>query len=56
MTMKTDDTKKALTFGDFIIAAYRAFGTREAKGFIRLAVNEHLIVFRGRQRFVISED
>ena len=55
MTVKTNGKKRVLMFGDFIVAAYGACGTRGAKGLIRLAVNEHLLMFRGRQRFVISE-
>ena len=45
-----------MTFGDFIAAAYRAWGRRRAKGLVWLAVNAHLVVFRGRQRLVISEE
>ena len=54
--MKTNGKKRVLTFGDFIAAAYRAWGTRRAKGLVWLAVNAHLVEFRGRQRFVISEE
>jgi hypothetical protein len=54
--MKTNDKKRPLTFGDFIAAVYRALGTRRAKGLVRLAVNEHLVVFRGPHRFVIPEE
>ena len=54
--MKTNHKKKALTFGDFIAAAYRAWGSRRARGLVRLALNAHLVVFRGRQRFVIPEE
>jgi hypothetical protein len=55
MTVRINSKKRALTFGDFIVATYGAHGTREAKGLVRLAVNQHLVMFRGRQRFVISE-
>jgi hypothetical protein len=55
MTTKSNGKKRALMFGDFIVAAYGACGVRGAKGLVLLAVNEHLITFRGRQRFVISE-
>jgi hypothetical protein len=55
MTIRINGKKRLLLFGDFIVAAYGAHGTREAKGLVRLAVNEHLVMFRGRQRFVISE-
>ena len=54
--MKTNGKKKTLTFGDFIAATYRAWGSHRAKGLLRLAVNAHLVVFRGQQRFVIPEE
>jgi hypothetical protein len=53
--MKTISNKKPLTFGDLVTASYRAWGAHRAKGLMRLAVNTHLVVFRGRQRFVIPE-
>ena len=56
MTTTTNGNKRVLTFGDFIVAAYGAWGVRGAKGLVRLAVNAHLVDFRGRQRFVISEE
>jgi hypothetical protein len=56
MNIRNDDKKRVLLFGDFIAAAYRVWGSRRAKGFVRLAVNAHLVEFRGRQRFVISEE
>ena len=43
-------------FGDFIVAAYEAWGRRRAKGLVRLAVNAHLVEFHVRQLFVITED
>jgi hypothetical protein len=54
--MKTNHKKKALTFGDIIAAAYRAWGARRARGLVRLALNAHLVVFLGRPRFVILEE
>ena len=54
--MKSIHKKKALTFGDFIAATYRAWGTRGARGLVRLALDAHLVVFLGRQRFVILEE
>lgn len=54
--MKTNGKKRVLMFGDFIVAAYGIHGPRGAKGLARLPVNEHLVMFRGRQRFVISEE
>jgi hypothetical protein len=56
MTTATKDKKKVLTFGDFIAAAYRAWGRRRAKGLVWLAVNTRLVEFRGKHRVVISED
>jgi hypothetical protein len=54
--MKTIRDKKSLTFGDLVAAAYRAWGAQRAKGLVRLAVNAHLVVFQGQQRFVIPEE
>ena len=56
MTVKTNGSKRALTFGDFTTAAYRAWGTRRAKGFVWPAPKVELLVFRGRQRCVIWEE
>jgi len=54
--MKTNHKKKAPTFGDFIAATYRAWGARRARGLVQLVLNAHLVVFLGRQRFVILEE
>jgi hypothetical protein len=54
--MKSAGHKKTLTFGDIVAASYRAWGAGRAKGLVRLAVNAHLVVFRGEQRFVIPEE
>ena len=54
MTMKTNEKKKTLMFGDFIAAAFRACGKQKAINVVRRAVNEHLVKFRGQQCFVIS--
>ena len=56
MTVKTNNTDKAVTLGDFIAGAYRACGERRAKGLVCLAVNTRLVEFRGRQRLVFSEE
>ena len=56
IAMKPKSKKRPLTFGDLVAASYRAWGARRAKGLVRLAVNAHLVVFRGRQHFVISEE
>jgi hypothetical protein len=52
--MKANHKKKALTFGDLIAAVYGACGERKARAIVRLAVNTHVVAFRGHQRFVIS--
>ena len=56
MTVKTNDTDRAVTFGGFIAGAYRACGERRAKGLVCLAVNARLVEFRGPQRLVFSEE
>jgi hypothetical protein len=53
--MKTNAKNKVLTLGDFIAAAYRAWGARRAKGLVWLAVNARLVEFLEPQRLVISE-
>jgi hypothetical protein len=52
--MNTLQTKKALRFGDLIAAVYDACGEHRARGIVRLAVNAHLVTFRGSRRYVIS--
>jgi hypothetical protein len=56
MTKKTKIKKRALRFGDFIAAAYRAWGRRRAGELVQVAVSAHLVVFEGRQHFVIWEE
>ena len=56
MTVKTNDTKRAVTFGDCIIGAYRAWGARRAKGLVWLAVNARWIEFQGPQLILISDE
>jgi hypothetical protein len=51
--MKTNH-KKALKFGELIAAVYNVCGKRRARGIVRLAVNAHVVVFRGHRHFVIS--
>lgn len=53
--MKGKQERKALTFGEFIMAVYDAWGKRRARGIIRLAVNTHLVEFRRPRRFTISK-
>ena len=52
--MKTNHTKRLMTFGDFIAAIYDACGKRRAGKIVRHAVNAHLVVFRGHRHFVVS--
>jgi hypothetical protein len=52
--MKTTSKKKTLTFGDFIVGIYEVCGKRKARGMVQLAVNAHLLEFRGPRRFWIS--
>jgi hypothetical protein len=54
--MKTTGHKKRLSFGGIVAATYRAWGAVRARGLVQLAVNAHLVVFRGEQRFVIREE
>ena len=56
MNTRTNGKDRALTFGDFIAGAYRAWGKRRAKGLVRLAFNARLVVFREPQRFLIPEE
>jgi hypothetical protein len=53
--MKINQKKKPLTFGDLIAAVYAAYGRQKAKRIVRLAVNAHLVEFRGHDHFVILE-
>jgi hypothetical protein len=52
--MKNRHKKKALTFGELIMAVYNACGKRKARAIVRLAVNAHVVVFRGHEHGVIS--
>ena len=54
--MKTNGKKRVFLFGDFVAAVFQALGKRRAKYLVRVAVNEGLVVFPGRQRVVISEE
>jgi hypothetical protein len=49
MTMKTNSKKMAMKLGDFVAGAYRAWGSRRAKGLVRLALHTRLVVFREPQ-------
>jgi hypothetical protein len=52
--MKTNCRRRHLTFGEFIMAVYDAYG-KKAGGIVRLAVNVRLVEFQGHDRFVILE-
>jgi hypothetical protein len=52
--MKEHSKKKTLTFGDFVAGVYDTWGTRKAKGIVKLAIKMHVIEFRGTERFEIS--
>jgi hypothetical protein len=41
--MKANQAKKALTFGEFIMAAYDAWGKQRARGVVWLAMSAHLV-------------
>ena len=56
MTIKTNDKKRVLLFGDFVAAAYQSLGGHGAQTLVRMAVNERMIVFSDGQRVVISEE
>jgi hypothetical protein len=45
--------KKQLTFGDFVVGVYQAWGERKAKGIIQLAVKAGLVEWRGKHRFKV---
>lgn len=53
--MKTSRRKKALTYGEFVMAAYDAWGKRRARGVVSLVANAGLVEFRGRRHFVLPE-
>jgi hypothetical protein len=56
MTTKTKIKKRVLRFGDFIAAVYHSWDRRRAGELVQVAVNAHLVVFEGRQHFVIWEE
>jgi len=53
--MKINCRKKSLTFGEFVAAAHDLWDERRASGFVWLAVNAHLVEFRGQKRFLFSK-
>ncbi|MFZ1072397.1 MAG: hypothetical protein WAO21_03075 [Verrucomicrobiia bacterium] len=53
--MMINQKKKPLMFGDLIEAIYTAFDKQKANRVVRLAINAHLVEFRGDERFEILE-
>jgi hypothetical protein len=43
------------TFGEFVTSVYDSCDRQKARGIVWLAVNAHLVEFRGRERYLISE-
>ncbi|HWD18589.1 MAG TPA: hypothetical protein VHB20_04875 [Verrucomicrobiae bacterium] len=41
--MKANHEKKNVTLGEFIVAAYDAWGKRRGRGAVRLAIKTHLV-------------
>jgi hypothetical protein len=49
--MKTNCRRRHLTFGEFIMAVYDAYG-KKAGGIVRLAVNARLVTLCRQRRIV----
>jgi len=49
--MKANCRRRHLTFGEFIMAIYDAYG-KKSEGMVRLAVNARLITLRSQRRIV----
>jgi hypothetical protein len=56
MTAKANDTKRAMTLGDYMAGAYRAWGARRAKGPVWLAVSARMVELQGPQLIVILDE
>lgn len=52
--MKNKQKQPALTFGEFVAAVYQIVGKRRARSLVQLAVNAHVVAFRGHRHFLIS--
>ncbi|HEY3863308.1 MAG TPA: hypothetical protein VGO59_15625 [Verrucomicrobiae bacterium] len=48
------NSRRPLTFGDFVAGVYHTWGKRKAKGIVQLALKMNVVEFRGTERFVIS--
>jgi hypothetical protein len=53
--MMINQKQTPLTFKDWTAAVHAACGKQKAKEIVRLAVNLHLVEFRGRDGFVMLE-
>ena len=53
--MKIMDKTNTRTFGEFVAGAYQAWGTRRAKGLLRLAFTARLVVFQRPPHLAILE-
>jgi hypothetical protein len=51
---KARPRKRPLTFGDFVAGVYQTWGAHRANGIVQLAIEVHVIEFRGTERFVVS--
>ncbi len=51
---KPHTRRKALTFGDFVAGVYHLWGERKAISIVRLALDKHVVEFRGTERYIIS--
>jgi hypothetical protein len=54
MNAKQEQEKRALTFGEFIMAMNDGLGKRRAQRLIRMAVNTRMVEFRTPRRFVVT--
>jgi hypothetical protein len=52
--MKPNPKRGPLTFGNFVVGVYQTWGERRAKGIVQLAIEVHMIEFRGREQFEIA--
>ncbi|MGZ4963522.1 MAG: hypothetical protein ACXWBP_06695 [Limisphaerales bacterium] len=52
--MKTKKTKKALTFGQFIVAVYDVWDERTGLEIVRRLVNTHALEFRGKHFSILD--
>ena len=53
MVFKANPRRKPLIRGDFVEGAYHAWGECRAVGVVRLALEIHVIEFRGTEGYII---